>query len=87
MKTPGIGKNSRSNTVPIPQPDALIICGAGGRTGIPPAQSCIRYRKGHIDIERLMTRLESLMRYDHAEFADNAVNEYALLLSELKKIP
>ena len=46
-----------------------------------------RHRKGHIDIERLMTRLESLMPYDHAEFADNAVNEYALLLSELKKIP
>ena len=34
-----------------------------------------------------MTRLESLMPYDDAEFADNAVNEYALLLSELKKIP
>ncbi len=47
----------------------------------------IRYRKGYIDIERLMTRLESLLPYDHAEFADNAVNEYALLLSELKKIP
>ena len=44
-----------------------------------------RHRKGHIDIERLMTRLESLMPYDHAEFADNAVNEYALLLSELKR--
>ena len=87
MKTPGIGKNSSSNTVPIPQPDALIISGAEGRTGIRPAQSCIRYRKGYIDIERLMTRLESLMPYDHAEFADNAVNEYALLLSELKKIP
>ena len=44
-----------------------------------------RHRKGHIDVKRLMTRLESLMPYDHAEFADNAVNEYALLLSELKR--
>lgn len=44
-----------------------------------------RHVNGHIDIERLMTRLESLMPYDHAEFADNAVNEYALLLSELKR--
>ena len=44
-----------------------------------------RHGKGHIDVKRLMTRLESLMPYDHAEFADNAVNEYALLLSELKR--
>ena len=43
-----------------------------------------RHPRGHIDIERLMTRVESLMPYDYAEFAGNAANEYALLLSELK---
>lgn len=40
--------------------------------------------KGHINIERLMTRLDALMPYDYAEEAGNAANEYALLLSELK---
>ena len=44
-----------------------------------------RHPKGHIDIERLMTRVESLMPYDYAEFAGNAANEYTLLLSELKR--
>lgn len=44
-----------------------------------------RNEQGHIDIERLMTRVESLMPYDYAGFADNAANEYALLLSELKR--
>ena len=44
-----------------------------------------RHPKGHIDIERLMTRVESLMPYDFAEFAGNAANEYTLLLSELKR--
>ena len=43
-----------------------------------------RHRRGHIDIERLMTRIQSLMPYDHAEFAGNAASEYALLVSELK---
>ena len=40
---------------------------------------------GHIDIERLMTRLDALMPYDYAESAGNAANEYGLLLSELKR--
>lgn len=40
--------------------------------------------QGHINIERLMTRLDALMPYDYAEEAGNAANEYALLLSELK---
>ena len=44
-----------------------------------------RHSTGHIDIERLMTRLESLMPYDYADFSGNAANEYALLLSELKR--
>lgn len=44
-----------------------------------------RHSTGHIDIERLMTRLESLMPYDYADFSDNAANEYAFLLSELKR--
>ena len=44
-----------------------------------------RHPRGQIDIERLMTRVESLMPYDHAEFSGNAANEYALLLSELKR--
>lgn len=44
-----------------------------------------RHPTGHIDIERLMTRLQSLMPYDYAEFSGNAANEYGLLLSELKR--
>ena len=44
-----------------------------------------RHPQGHINIERLMTRLESLMPYDFADFSGNAANEYALLLSELKR--
>lgn len=44
-----------------------------------------RHPQGHINIERLMTRLESLMPYDFADIAGNAANEYALLLSELKR--
>ena len=43
------------------------------------------HRKGYIDIERLMTRLDALMPYDYAENANNAVNEYGFLLSELKR--
>ena len=45
----------------------------------------IQHSRGHINIERLMTRLDALMPYDYAPQADNAVNEYALLLSELKR--
>ena len=41
--------------------------------------------QGHIDVERLMTRLDALMPYDYAESAGNAANEYGLLLSELKR--
>lgn len=44
-----------------------------------------RHSRGHINIERLMTRLDALMPYDYAPQAGNAVNEYALLLSELKR--
>ena len=40
---------------------------------------------GHIDIERLITRLDALMPYDYAESAGNAANEYGFLLSELKR--
>ena len=43
------------------------------------------HRSGHIDIERLMTRLDALMPYDYAENAGNAANEYRFLLSELKR--
>ena len=41
--------------------------------------------EGHIDIERLMTRLDALMPYDYADDAGNAANEYAFLLSELRR--
>lgn len=41
--------------------------------------------KGHINIERLMTRLDALMPYDYAESAGNAANEYSFLLTELKR--
>ncbi len=39
----------------------------------------------YINIERLMTRLDTLMPYDYAEIADNTANEYGYLLSELKR--
>ena len=41
--------------------------------------------EGRIDIERLMTRLDALMPYDYADDAGNAANEYAFLLSELRR--
>ena len=41
--------------------------------------------EGHINIERLMTRLDSLMPYDYADDAGNAANEYGFLLTELKR--
>ena len=41
--------------------------------------------EGHIDIERLMTRLDALMPYDRADYAGNAANEYGFLLSELRR--
>ena len=58
--------------------------------GLPNASRLLEWERnqhsqGHINIERLMTRLESLMPYDFADFAGNAANEYALLLSELKR--
>ena len=43
------------------------------------------HREGHIDIERLMTRLDALMPYDYADYAGNAANEYVFLLSELRR--
>ena len=39
--------------------------------------------RGHIDIERLMIRLDTLMPYDYEESAGNAANECGFLLSEL----
>ena len=58
--------------------------------GLPNASRLLEWERslhpsGHIDIERLMTRLDSLMPYDYAENAGNAANEYRLLLSELKR--
>ena len=41
-----------------------------------------RRRDGHIDIERLMTRLHALMPYDHDH---GSTEEFALLLSKLKQ--
>ncbi len=41
--------------------------------------------EGHVDIERLMTRLDALMPYDYADDVGNAANEYAFLLSELRR--
>ena len=41
--------------------------------------------EGHINIERLMTRLDALMPYDYADDVGNAANEYAFLLSELRR--
>ena len=41
-----------------------------------------RHRDGHIDIERLMTRLHELMPYDHGL---SSTDEYAFLLSQLKR--
>ena len=44
-----------------------------------------KHPEGFIDIERLMTRLDALMPYDYADDAGNAANEYAFLLSELRR--
>lgn len=44
-----------------------------------------RHPQGYIDIERLMTRVDSLMPYDYADFAHNAANEYGFLLSAVKR--
>ena len=58
--------------------------------GLPDASRLLEWErnphpKGHIDIERLMTRLDALMPYDYAEDAGNAANEYGFLLTELKR--
>ena len=58
--------------------------------GLPNASRLLEWERshhssGHINLERLMTRLDSLMPYDYAEKAGNAANEYQLLLSELKR--
>ena len=58
--------------------------------GLPNASRLLEWERnlhsrGHVDIERLMTRLDALMPYDYAEDAGNAANEYAFLLSELKR--
>ena len=58
--------------------------------GLPNASRLLDWERnlhptGHIDIERLMTRLDALMPYDYAENAGNAANEYGFLLSELKR--
>ena len=44
-----------------------------------------KHPEGHIDIERLMTRLDALMPYDYADEAGNAANEYGFFLTELKR--
>ncbi len=59
-------------------------------SGLPYASRLLEWERnlhsnGHINIERLMTRLDALMPYDYAEKADNAANEYGFLLSELKR--
>lgn len=41
-----------------------------------------RHRDGHIDIERLMTRLHELMPYD---YGNNSTDQFAFLLSELNR--
>ena len=41
--------------------------------------------EGHIDIERLMTRLDALMPYNYADVVGNAANEYGFFLTELKR--
>ncbi len=58
--------------------------------GLPYASRLLEWERsldpsGHINIERLMTRLVTLMPYDYAERAGNAANEYGFLLSELKR--
>ena len=58
--------------------------------GLPNASRLLEWERsvhssGHINLERLMTRLDSLMPYDYAENAGNAANEYEFLLSELKR--
>lgn len=58
--------------------------------GLPNASRLLDWERsllpsGHINLERLMTRLESLMPYDYAREAGNAANEFGLLLSELKR--
>jgi hypothetical protein len=58
--------------------------------GLPDASRLLDWERslhpsGYIDIERLMTRLDALMPYDYAESAGNAANEYAFLLSELRR--
>ena len=58
--------------------------------GLPNASRVLEWERslhssGHINLERLMTRLDSLMPYDYAENAGNAANEYGFLLSELKR--
>ena len=58
--------------------------------GLPNASRLLEWERslhpsGHINLERLMTRLDSLMPYDYAESAGNAANEYGFLLSELKR--
>ena len=58
--------------------------------GLPNASRLLDWERnphpqGHIDIERLMTRLDALMPYDYAEEVGNAANEYGFLLSELKR--
>ena len=58
--------------------------------GLPNASRLLEWERrqhaeAHINIERLMTRLDQLMPYDYATDADNAADEYAFLLSELKR--
>ena len=56
--------------------------------GVPNASRLLEWERsfhssGRINLERLMTRLDSLMPYDYAENAGNAANEYPLHLRHL----
>lgn len=56
-------------------------------SGLPKASELLeaernRHHEGFIDIERLMTRLDDLMPYD---YADATADEFAFLLTELKR--
>ena len=58
--------------------------------GLPNASRLLEWERslhpsGRINLERLMTRLDSLMPYDYAESSGNTANEYGFLFSELKR--
>ena len=78
-------------------PDAPLLVGdfdneeLDGKVAAMPAAARLfrreRTRAGgrDINLERLMTRIETLMPYDRARRAGNSASEYEFLLSELKR--